>query len=188
MANLKNKSLLLHFLNKNPDLKKSLEENLDEISPADREQQIQLMEKFIGGEVTWAEIRGISKKLLKFLAKIGYQSFKSGDFKKAEILFKGLTVIDHTNWYYRSALGAVYQKQSLLEQAIEEYTLALELNPQEITSLVNRGQCYLRLNDVDLAEEDFLAAMKLPLKADHPWLTKAKTLHQSVMAAQGDVK
>ena len=36
--------------------------------------------------------------------------YLTGDFAAAESLFKGLSVIDHTNWYYRAALGTIYQK------------------------------------------------------------------------------
>jgi len=47
------------------------------------------------------------------VARVAFLKFKQQDYPKAERLFTGLSVIDHTNWYYRAALGTIYQKQKL---------------------------------------------------------------------------
>jgi tetratricopeptide (TPR) repeat protein len=167
---------------KYPDLKSEVEAYSQTVSEDEKKKSLEAMQKFLNGELTWAEIKNIPKSFLRQLAQIAYDEFKMGKFQRAEILFKGLAVLDHNNWYYRAALGAVYQKQGLAEQAIGEYDIALTLNPQEVTSLVNRGQCHLQLKDTDAALQDFATVRALSLKADNPWLKRAETLSQTVLS------
>jgi|21_taG_2_1085346.scaffolds.fasta_scaffold04267_5 tetratricopeptide (TPR) repeat protein len=47
------------------------------------------------------------------------------------------------------------------EQAIEEYTKALETNPSAINHLYNRGRAYEEIGKLDLAEQDFLQVLSL---------------------------
>lgn len=172
---------LPHFFDDHPDLKKSVEEYLLTISKEEKKENLENFYKFIAGEMTWAEVQKMPKFMLRELAKIAYLKFKTKDYEKAETLFKGLAVIDHTNWYYRAALGAVFQKQFLFEQAIDEYTVALELHDNEVTSLVNRGECYLMIKDFDSALQDFARVFRLKLAENNPWFKRTKLLSQRVL-------
>ncbi|MBI2339106.1 MAG: tetratricopeptide repeat protein [Deltaproteobacteria bacterium] len=164
------------IFDRNPELKKRVEAYLAKIPREKKEEDMRKFEKFVAGEMTWAEIRGYPKTLLKELARMAYLKFKIGDFKLAESLFKGLSVIDHANWYYRAVLGAVYQKQKLYEQAIEEYNVALSLNESEVTSLTNRGECHLHLQNTIQARKDFEAAVRLDPDEKNSWGKRARVL------------
>ena len=176
------------MFDENPELKKKLIEHLRKLPLAEKQRDVRLVQKFLEGEITWAEVKDVPKRLLKEIAKIAYLKFKQQDFKKAEILFKGLALLDHLNWYYRAALGAVFQKQGLFEQAIEEYDMALRLKADEATSLLNRGQCFLKFKDFDAALQDFDAVLKLPLDKNSPWRKRAQTLSQAVLMTKGKSK
>lgn len=165
----------------NPELKGRLMEFLRGQPVTDPQRSVEAVEKFVSGELSWAEIKHIPKSLLKELARVAYLKFKTGDYRKAEILFKGLAVLDHLNWYFRAALGAVFQKQGLFEQAVEEYTIALELHPDELSSRVNRGQCYLKLGEFDAALADFDRVLKMGLDEKDAWRKRASTLSQAVL-------
>src|SRR3989339_645062 len=168
------------FFDKHPDVKARMVAYLKEIPREQKQKSLQDFYKFINGDLTWGEIRKISKRMQKELARIAFLNFKMQRFEKAETLFKGLAVIDHTNWYYRSALGAVYQKKKLFEKAIDEYSTALELRESEVTSLVNRGECFLQLRDFDSALGDFNSVVHLNLPDNNPWHIRARVLRQRV--------
>lgn len=170
------KSTLPRIFDRNPELKKKVEAYLETIPAEQKEEDFQKFLKFVSGEVTWAEIKNYPKTLLKELAKIGYDKFLRGDYQTAEILFKGLSIIDHTNWYYRAALGSLYQKQKLYDQAIEEYNVSLMLNETEMTSLTNRGECYLHLNNQVKARKDFEKVVALDKEQKNAWARRAKIL------------
>lgn len=177
----KKKSPLPKFFEKDPELKAKVEAYLAGVPQAEKERTLHTFLKFMNGEVTWAEIKGISNSLLKELAKIAYLKLRRGDYHKAEVMFKGLAVIDHNNWYYRAALGAVYHKQKLYDEAIEEYTIALELNDQEITSWANRGECHYVLKNYEDALHDFEHALKLDSDGKNAWAKRARVLKQKLL-------
>lgn len=174
------------FFDKDPELKKRILEFDTNYQATEEEKQksFEAVKKFVEGEVTWAEIRNIPKRLLKALAGYGYDKYKKGELDKAEKLFKGLAVIDHTNWYYRSALGSIFQKQKLFEEAADEYSLAIELNENEVSNFLRRGQCYMQLEDWDAALEDFVMIRSMGLKDDSPWLKKANALAKTILTMQ----
>lgn len=182
MAEQRRKSLLAFYLSKHPELKRRIDDHLKKFTEDEKRRHFELADKFVNGELTWAEIRNVPPGLLKFLARVAYQEFQSGHYEKAEALFKGLAVLDHKNWYYRAALGAVFQKRGQYERAVEEFSTALQLNPNEVTSLVNRGQCYLVLDDPEAASSDFNAASTLPLPPQNPWLKRAQSLSRVAAA------
>lgn len=165
-------------ISNNPSLKQKAESFLSEVSPEQKKKDYEKFQMFVRGEITWAEIKGFPKYMLKELSTIAYTHYKTGDYRLAESLFKGLAIIDHVNWYYRSALGAIYQKQKLYEQAIEEYDMALTLNTQELSSLTNRGECQMRLNNFSAALADFDAALALDPQAVNSWTKRAQRLKQ----------
>lgn len=170
------------FFDKNPELKRRVVAFLRSVPDAEKKDTVEAFRKFVSGDLTWAEVRHVPRRLLKELAKIGYFKFQSGDYKGAEILFKGLAIIDHNNWYYRSALGAVYQKQGLYEAAIDEYTVALQIKDDEATSLVNRGECLMRVGDLDSALEDFTAVTTIVIDPDSPWRKRAEILTRKILS------
>jgi len=183
-----NENKLPEFFDKHPEIKAKIVDYLKEIPKEHREKSLEEFHKYINGEMTWGEIRKISRRLQKEVARVAYLKFKMRDYTKAESLFMGLAVIDHTNWYYRAALGAVYQKQKRFDQAVEEYTKALSLKEDEVTTLVNRGECLAITKDFDGALADFDRVASLPLPDNNPWVARSKVLRKRVMMMKNEVE
>lgn len=174
------------LFDRDPALKAELTAYLDTLSPEKKEEDFQKFIKFIRGEMTWAEIKGYPQEALKLISKYAFAQFKRGEFQEAETLFKGLSIMDHNHWYYRAALGAIYQKQNRYEDALEEYDAALELKEDEMSSLTNRGECRLHLGDREEAFKDFDSAIKLDPDGKNPWAKRARILRSQALRQKED--
>lgn len=172
----------------NPELWKKNNEWLDQfrkslenIRPEEAEKATQLVERFIEGEITWAELQGVPPQLLFQMAEYGYLQFQRGKLAEAETIFKGLSVLDHKRAYHHAVLGAIYQKMDKLGDALAEYTVALEMDPKNLSSYVNRGEIYYRLGYVEEPLEDFERAIALDPQGKDPWANRAKFLKNLVL-------
>lgn len=166
----------------------ALGELLDKIDPKDSEKALKDLEEFINGDATWAQVQGIPQQMLLDISERGYLKFKSGRLKEAEILFKGLSFLDHKTAYYHTALGAIYQKQENYLDALAEYTVAIELDPEDTTAYVNRGEIYYMLGLEDEPLQDFESAIKLDPEGKDPWANRARFLKKQVMAELAEIK
>jgi Flp pilus assembly protein TadD len=164
-----------------PEWVKAFEGLVKSIDPRDAEQAIQDLEEFIFGDATWAKVQGIPQQTLYDVAERGYLKFQSGRFREAEIIFKGLSLVEHKTAYYHTALGAIYQKQQKFFEALTEYTVAIELDPNEITAYVNRGEIYFRMGAENLPQKDFDQAIKLDPQGKDPWANRARFLRKQLL-------
>ena len=102
---------------------------------------------FVRGELTWAEVEGMTFEEAKAIAQVGCDLAAAGRLEEARILFEGLVEGNPKDSAARAALGTVYQKLGRLEDALTEYSAALERDPKNPVALVNRGELYLRKGD-----------------------------------------
>ena len=102
------------------------------------------LKAFARGEVTWAEVEGMTFEEAKAIAQVGCELAATGRFEEARILFEGLVEGNPKDAASRAALGTVYQKLGRLQDAITEYSAALDRDPGNPVALVNRGELYLR--------------------------------------------
>lgn len=166
----------------------ALGELLDKIDPKDSEKALKDLEEFINGDSTWADVQGIPQQMLLDVAERGYLKFKGGRLKDAEIIFKGLSILDHKTAYYHTALGAIYQKQENYLDALAEYTVAVELDPEDTTAYVNRGEIYYLLGLEDEPLQDFESAIKLDPDGKDPWANRARFLKKQVLEELAEIK
>lgn len=155
---------------------KALNELLEKIDPKDAEEAFRNFENFVEGDGTWAEMQGIPQEMLFDMAERGYLKFKSGRLKEAEDIFLALSRYDHKTGYYHTALGAIYQKQKKIIEALVEYTVAIELNPEDITAYANRGEVYYSIAQHEQCLKDFEAAIALDKTGKDPWANRARFL------------
>lgn len=173
---------------KNPELWKKNNEWLDKflatlqgIKPEEADKAVKLVERFIEGEITWAELQGLPPQILFQMAEYGYIQFQRGKLKEAETIFKGLSVLDHKRAYYHSVLGAIYQRMDKLGDALAEYTVALEMDPKNISAYVNRGEIYFKCGYIDEPLEDFEKAIALDPQGKDPRANRARLLKNLVL-------
>lgn len=140
---------------------KQLQETFNRIPPQEREILETKVDRFLAGEISWAEFDSYPPELLLEIARMGQSFVDLNRFKEAETIFKGLAILDHKNYFYRGMLGSLYQKQKAYVDAISEYSLAVELNPKDIASYTNRGECWQKLGMHADALADFEMAKTL---------------------------
>jgi len=71
--------------------------------------------------------------------------------------------------------GNAYVQTANDDNAIADFTAAIELNPDDVRAYMNRGNAYARKNRSDLALEDFNAAIKIDPKFAKVYLNRGST-------------
>jgi len=149
---------------------------------------LEKMRKFVRGEITLAQLENMSREKLYDFAELGYSLFQSGKLEEATRIFEGLVTYNPYDAYFHSALGAIYQKQKMYEQALKQYDLAIKLNPKDICSLTNRGETYLTLGKIKEAANDLKIAVSLDPQQKDPWAMRSRALITAIQSALGKKK
>jgi len=147
----------------------------DQLADAKKE-----VDKMVAGDLSWADLSQYTPEKLLKIAEMGYDQFRIGQYDKAERLFKGLTVIDPSNYYYHQMLGAIFQRKDMYPEAVVEYSVAVNLNPQDLVSMTNRGEIYFKLGIMDLANADFDHVTSLDTKNENKWANRARMLSEQI--------
>ena len=135
-----------------------------------------LLHRFATNQISLADIAQLPRQDLRKLAEIGHTKLKYGRFDEAQEIFSMLARVDHKNYYYRSALGGVFQKLKKWIESLANYTIAIKLNPRDTVSLVNRGEIFLRHEKFKKAAEDFRNAIINDRTGKNPWANRARSL------------
>lgn len=146
-------------------------------------------EKFIMGELTLGQLYGITIEEAYSVASLGYTLYEQGRYKDAQTLFQGLVVNDPYDGYFHTMLGAVYQKQNLVDSAIEEYSLAIGLDPTNVEGYVNRGELLMQKGSFEQAADDFKRAIDLDPDGKNTSSNRARALASAITSAlQASIK
>lgn len=106
----------------------------------------------------------------------GYQLFEQGRLDDARDLFEGLSLLDPENAYIHGILGTICQKQGDDDVALLYYAVALDLFPDNIDILVNRGELLLKRGMFEDAAQDLRAAIALDPESKDPAANRARLL------------
>ncbi|MFH1652577.1 MAG: tetratricopeptide repeat protein [Pseudomonadota bacterium] len=155
---------------------KELEEASKDIPEEELKKGAEKIRRFISGDVGWAELFDFTPEMLMQMAEFGYLQFKQGRMPDAERIFKVLTVLDWNNYYYHSMMGTILQRQHRYGEAIAEYGQALELFPDDVVSLTNRGEVFMQHGLYKEAKADFETAISLDPKGKDKWSNRARML------------
>lgn len=132
--------------------------------------------RFIHGEITLAELEGIDRNHLYTIAEIGYVLMEEGKLEDAKKIYEGLIEMEPRDYYFHSVLGAIYQQLRKNESALEEYNRAIELNPEDIPSLVNSAEILLHNGKLLESSERLKRAINLDKNGEDPWAMRARAL------------
>lgn len=164
-----------------------LEAKLQNVPQAEIEAGAQKIKDFLEGKIGWADVFHFTPEQTFQLAEMGYNHFKLGRYQDAERFFKVLTILDWDNFYYHSMLGSILQRQKRDGEAIVEYSQAVESNPNDVVSLTNRGEIFMKHGWLKDARRDFEKAIALDPKGENPWANRSRTLLNE-MERQAKVK
>ena len=148
---------------------------------------VENFEKFANGQITWAQLQGLSMEDAYSFAEIAYTMFEQGRYDDAKTIFEGLVISNPYDPYFHSMLGAIYARQNMNEEAAQEYTVAIELDPKNIISLVSRAEILLQSGDFEPAMNDLTTAIKLDPEGKDPAGLRARALAGATAAIIHDV-
>ncbi|HEY0078939.1 MAG TPA: tetratricopeptide repeat protein [Pyrinomonadaceae bacterium] len=121
----------------------------------------ELAAQLVRGEITLAEFTGLSRTTLYAIAEHGYQMFSSGKLEEARTIYRGLVAADPFDSVFRCHLAAANHRLGELDEALNEYTMALRFNVSNVDALVGRGEIHLQRGQLAEALEDLTSAIKL---------------------------
>jgi tetratricopeptide (TPR) repeat protein len=110
------------------------------------------------------------------LLLLGHTCYENGKYKQARDIFEGVRVMDPSNPYPSAVLGSMLQQEGKCEEAIACFTTALQIYPEDIHTLTNRGECYLNLGKFPEAAEDLKKAITLDPDLKNPAANRARLL------------
>lgn len=139
--------------------------------------------KFLMGKITWAQLEGMTMEQAYAIAEFGYTMYGQGRYKDARTLFEGLVIGNPYDPYFHAMLGAIYTKLDMHEEAAQEFSIAIELDPEDINSYVNRGELLLQHGEFEYAMEDLKAAIDLDPEGKNPASLRARALAAATAAA-----
>lgn len=135
-----------------------------------------LVDQWSQGRVSLKQIVGLSEEELYAIASQGYYLFLQGKSEPARVLFEGLVAIDPRNAYYYRALGAIYWRLKEPQKAVRQFTYAIRVAPNEVSSYVNRAEVYVALHQFQLAQNDLHHAMRHATAKDAALVSKARAM------------
>lgn len=138
--------------------------------------------KFLFGKITWAQLEGMTMEQAYSIAEFGYTMYQQGRYKDARTLFEGLVIGNPYDPYFHAMLGAIYTKLDMHEEAAQEFSIAIELDPEDINSYVNRGELLLQHGEFEYAMEDLKAAIDLDPEGKNPASLRARALAAATAA------
>jgi tetratricopeptide (TPR) repeat protein len=125
---------------------------------------------------TLAEEIAATPESAAVLMNLGHSFYQQGKLTEARSIYEGLLLLDPTNPYAHAMLGSIHQQQNQHEKAIDCYTRALQLFPDDIHTLTNRGECYLHLGRLEESAHDLKKAIQLDAANNNPAANRARFL------------
>lgn len=138
--------------------------------------------KFVVGEITWAELTGLTMQDAYSFAEIAYNLFEQGKYEQAQTIVEGLVISNPYDGYFHSLLGSIYGRKGMHEEAQEEYSIAIELNPADLAAHVNRAELLLQQGEIEKALMDLKKAVDLDPKGEQPFGIRARALAQATVS------
>ncbi|NNE08620.1 MAG: tetratricopeptide repeat protein [Gemmatimonadetes bacterium] len=115
---------------------------------------------FLTGDLTLAQLEGLTAEDLYAMADVGYDLLEEGRVDDARKVFEGLNVYNPFGPYFHSVLGSIYQKLGMPDESLRHYESAVELFPEDIHSWTNAGELMLELS-AKYADENEEVSQKL---------------------------
>lgn len=122
---------------------------------------MQRLEKFLMGDITWAQFQGMTMDEAYNVAEYGYQLFQEGRFHDALKIFEGLVICNAYDAYFHTMLGATYQQLDMVDEALEQYGIAVDIDPKHLHAYVNRGELRLQRSEFEGALQDLKHALEI---------------------------
>ena len=119
------------------------------------------LQKWLDGQISLGAAANWDRDEIRIISEIAYTLAQQGRAAEAIILFEGLIAVAPATAYFQAGLGALYLRLKNFAKAIEHLNAALNIEPKDPISLVNRGEAYLRNGNNEAARQDLEKAMQI---------------------------
>ena len=137
-------------------------------------------EDWLKGRASLGAAASWTAEEIRLIADLGFALADYGRDEEALTIFEGLAALAPATGYFQSALGALLLRVGELDRAEFHLNAALAADPQDMATLVNRGELYMRQERRDLAIRDFMTLLELPqIQADldsSPYAVRSRAL------------
>lgn len=131
---------------------------LDGSSPSDQPDFMRLVEN---SPDTMQGLLGLSEKTMDALHQAGTRYFENGLFEEAKAVFwmlLALSPLRHTLWI---ALGFTAKQSGHIKEALDYFTNAILLAPEDLIPYMQAAECHLALHEKTLAEHTLKGALEI---------------------------
>lgn len=125
-----------------------------------------LEQEWIEGNVTLGAAAQWSADEIRLVSELGYALAEQGRNNEAIAIFEGLVALAPATVYFDSALGALWLREKNYERAIFYLNKAIDSDPDNIPTRVNRGEAFLQLGELEKARLDLTYILKQKIKTD----------------------
>lgn len=101
----------------------------------------------------WNRLLGLDHQDREKLRHTGYGYLKGGNYQAALIYFEGLSLIERGNLFDLQALGCIHLQMGKGSEAIFYFDRALEVDPADLRTQLNRAKALFAVGDCDRALE-----------------------------------
>lgn len=116
---------------------------------------MQALEKeWIEGNITLGAAAQWSADEIRLVSELGYALAEQGRNAEAIAIFEGLVALAPATVYFESALGALWLREKNYKRAIRYLDEAVESDPKNIPTRVNRGEAFLQTGELEKAKAD----------------------------------
>lgn len=106
------------------------------------------------GEISLGAAAGWAADEIRLVAELGFALAQNGRNHEAITVFEGLNTLAPATPYFEAALGSLWLRENHPARALVHIDAAINENPDDLMSYVNRGEAYLRLERYEEARRD----------------------------------
>lgn len=117
------------------------------------------MQKWLDGQISLGAAANWDTSEIRIISEIAYTLAQQGRAREAVVLFEGLVSLAPATAYFQAALGALSLRMKNYARAIEHLDAALNIEPNDVVALVNRGEAHLRGGNLEAARTDLQRAV-----------------------------
>lgn len=144
-----------------------------------------LEQDWLQGRITLGTASQWTPDEIRLVAELGYALAEQGRNAEAITIFEGLASLTPATAYFQSVLGALWLREKEPETALPYLDAAVAADPGDVTSLINRGEVYVQLNNLRAAERDLQSVIEIADSTKQPLAEKCATRARGLLARFG---
>ncbi len=127
--------------------------------PFNQEDLPEMVTDFLYNAKTLKDVRGMTTDNLEAVYNLAYTAYNSGRYDQAQKMFRFLCFLDHLEKKYWVGLGACMQFTKQYNTAVDAFSMAGLLDPDDPRAPLQAAQCHMALGNREAALDGLKAAI-----------------------------